>query len=216
MLKAASSQDVGIMIATPHFYASRNTIDAFLCSREEAYQKLQAGIEASGEAHLPQIRLGAEVAYFEGISKADRIDELTIRGTNLLLLELPFTEWTKRVVDEVELLIKKRHFRIILAHLERFMGNRANRGYIDELLEIPLLVQINAESFESFWQRRKLIRMFQRGEAHLLGSDCHGIHHRIPNLKDGRDALASGGVELLDEIDRRGEKLLESQNEENK
>jgi protein-tyrosine phosphatase len=203
------------MVATPHFYASRNTIDAFLYAREEAYQKLQAGIEASGETNLPQIRLGAEVAYFEGISKADRIDELTIRDTNLLLLELPFTEWTERTVEEVRLLIKKRHFRIILAHLERFMGNRANRGYIDELLELPLLVQINAESFESFWQRRKMIRMFQRGEAHLLGSDCHGIHHRIPNLKDGRDALASGGPELLDEIDRRGANLLEPQNEEN-
>jgi protein-tyrosine phosphatase len=210
MLKSAASQKVDLMIATPHFYASRNTVDAFLRHRTDSYEKLTERIRAYGEAALPQIRLGAEVAYFDGISKADRIGELTIQGTDLLLLELPFSDWDARVVREVRHLIEKRSFRVILAHLERFMGSRANKQYIQELLELPVLVQINAEAFTPFLQRQKLVRMFASGEAHLLGSDCHGMGHRPPNLAAGRQILRKRcGQAILDQIDERGAGILE-------
>jgi protein-tyrosine phosphatase len=211
MLEAAAEQGVDLMIATPHFYASRNTIDAFLHNRQASYDKLQAHIAEQSESmlHLPDIMLGAEVAYFDGISKAERIDELTVQGTKLLLLEMPFSAWSDATVREVEKLITERSFQVILAHLERFMGNGDNKRYISRLLDMPLTVQINAESFGAFWERRRLVRMFEEGQAHILGSDCHGIHHRVPNLSEGREALLKKcGRELLDEIDQRGAMLL--------
>jgi protein-tyrosine phosphatase len=212
MLKSASGQNIDLIIATPHFYASRNTVDAFLRHRADSYEKLTERIRESGEDTLPEIRLGAEVAYFDGISKADRMGELTIEGTNLLLLELPFCDWDARVVREVRHLIEKRSFGVILAHLERFMGSRANRQYIEELLELPALVQINAEAFTPALQRHRLVRMFKNGEAHLLGSDCHGIEHRPPNLAAGREILRKRcGQALLDQIDERGAGILEAQ-----
>ena len=38
------------------------------------------------------------------------------------------------------------------------------------------MVQINAESLLDWKKRGKLIRMFRKGQAEVLGSDCHGIH----------------------------------------
>jgi protein-tyrosine phosphatase len=211
MLKTASDQSVDLMIATPHFYASRNTIDAFLHARESAYEKLCTSIREEGSQGFPQIRLGAEVAYFDGISQAGRISELTIRGTNILLLELPFGQWSGRIVKEVKYLIEKRGLCVVLAHLERYMSIRGNRRCLEELQKLPVLVQINAESLTHLWQGRKLCRMFSEGEAHLLGSDCHGIHHRVPNLASGREALRKHcGQAVLDAVDERGTELLAS------
>jgi protein-tyrosine phosphatase len=210
MLKSAADQKIDLMIATPHFYASRDTIDAFLRARAEAYVRLEKAIDESGTVGLPRIRLGAEVAYFKGVSDADRVDELTIQGTDVLLLELPFDEWRGHVARDVRHLVHKRSIRVVLAHLERYLHIRANRRELEELLALPLLVQINAESLTSGWQRRRLIRMFEEGEAHLLGSDCHGMGSRPPNLAAGREALRqSVGQALLDQIDQRGAGLLE-------
>ena len=37
----------------------------------------------------------------------------------------------------------------------------------------------------------------------------YGAHHRVPNLQDGRDILEKkAGKEVLEQIDRQGEKLL--------
>jgi protein-tyrosine phosphatase len=210
MLKCASGQSVDLMIATPHFYASKNTIDAFLRGRNEAYEKLSARIQGEGDEKLPELKLGAEVAYFDGISRAERINELAIEGTDLLLLELPFCKWNDGTVKEVRDLMAKRKLRVILAHLERYMGLHANRKYLKELTELPVLVQINAESLSRRFEGRKLCRMFSDGKAHLLGSDCHGITHRVPNLGAGREIIKKRcGAEVLREIDERGARILE-------
>ena len=54
-----------------------------------------------------------------------------------------------------------------------------------------------------------VMNQIEEGKAHVLGSDCHGAHHRVPNLQDGRDILEKkAGKEVLEQIDRQGEKLL--------
>ena len=54
-----------------------------------------------------------------------------------------------------------------------------------------------------------MIRMFQKRQAHILGSDCHGVHHRPPNLMEGRQRLEKKvGADILAEIDAYGCQLL--------
>lgn len=85
-----------------------------------------------------------------------------------------------------------------------------NKKWIKELLELPVSIQINADAFDSWMHTRNLVKLFKEGKAHVLGSDCHGTHHRVPNLQDGRDILEkkAGKKEVLEQIDRQGEKLL--------
>ena len=205
MLEASRAQGVQYMVATPHFYATRDRVDTFLDRRREAWETLKPRMSAD----FPGIVLGAEVAFFRGISRAERLDALKIEGTDCLLLEMPFRSWSEDDVDEVSEILEKHGYTIILAHIERYLAMRGNADYIGNLLELPVLAQINAESLLDWRQRGKLIKMMRNGQVHLLGSDCHGIHHRPPNLGEGREILRKKtGTEYLDRIDRRSEELL--------
>jgi len=205
MLEASRAQGVQYMVATPHFYATRDRVDTFLDRRREAWETLKPRMGAD----FPGIVLGAEVAFFRGISRAERLEALKIEGTDCLLLEMPFRPWSEDDVDEVSEILEKHGYTIILAHVERYLAMRGNADYIGNLLELPVLAQINAESLLDWRQRGKLIKMVRKGQVHLLGSDCHGIHHRPPNLGEGREILRrKTGTEYLDRIDWRSEELL--------
>ncbi len=209
MLEQIREQKVDYMVATPHFYASKDRIDSFLAKRANAWEQLSEAIEERDFHNAPQFFFGSEVAFFEGISRADQIDSLTIGDTNLLLLEMPFVPWTTQNVREVEKLISDRKLHVIIAHLERFIWMPGNKKMIQSLLELPVTVQINAESFLEWKHRRALLKMFRDGTAHILGSDCHGAHHRVPDLLEGRKMIEKkAGADVLHRIDMQGEKLL--------
>ncbi|MDO5146573.1 MAG: capsular polysaccharide biosynthesis protein [Eubacteriales bacterium] len=206
MLEMSVNQGVDVMLATPHFYASRHRVEAFLKRRNDAYERLAEVKKDFG----PKLLLGAEVAFFSGISHADRIEDLTVEGTDAMLLEMPFTPWEKSDIREVEYIISKRKIKVILAHLERYMNFPGNKKWIEELSKMPLCVQINAESLLGWHKRRPLLKMFKQGEAHLLGSDTHRTDKRVPNLGQGREVIERKlGKAILDEIDRRGSELLQ-------
>lgn len=209
ILETCGVNGVDVMIATPHFYAQDCKVETFLKKRQTAYEQLM-DVKQKLPANCPDIKLGAEVAYFEGIGRAERVSELTVEGTSLLLLEMPFTTWNGSVLDDVEMLIHKHHLHLIIAHLERFLKIPGNKPYIHELLEMPVTVQINAESLLEGFRSRELLKLFKKNQAHILGSDCHGMHRRPPNLWEGREVISRKlGADRLAEIDRYGAMLLE-------
>ncbi len=204
MYKESCRQGVEMMIATPHFYASKDRIDDFLVKRTKAYEKLASLLPEKG----PKILLGAEIAWFDGISKAEKVEKLTIEGTRLLLLELPFETWSSSMLSELSVLTKK--FHIIIAHLERYMKLPGNKAYMEQLLEMPVTVQINTGSLTDWKQRGRILKMFKKGQAKVLGSDCHGMNHRPPNLMAGREVIRKKlGTEFMEKIDTAGNRLLE-------
>lgn len=209
MLEQVREQKVDYMVATPHFYASQDRIETFLQRRENAWDAFWSAIQEKGYQKQPHIILGSEVAFFDGISRAEDIPELTMRDTNILLVEMPFVPWTDRNIDEIHYLIKERNLRVLIAHLERFIWMPGNKKMVSKLLELPVSVQVNAESLTDWRHRRALVKMFSKGTAHVLGSDCHGSRHRIPNLQTGREIiLKKAGAECLEKIDQYGQKLL--------
>ncbi|MCM1569681.1 MAG: capsular polysaccharide biosynthesis protein [Roseburia sp.] len=205
ILNLCAKQGVDLMVATPHFYADTDRVESFLARRREAYEKL----DLAKRCPKPDILLGAEVAFFEGMGRAEKIPALTIEGTDVLLLEMPFRTWDDSVLREIEYLLEKRKLRIIIAHLERFLRLPGNDIYIRELLALPVFVQINAESLLDRRQRGSLLKLFKKGQAQLLGSDCHGMHRRPPNLWEGRKVLEHRlGTEYLERMDKLAAELL--------
>ena len=209
MLEQIRAQQTDIMIATPHFCATQDRIDTFLQLRQQAYDALCKATAERGWTDYPQILTGSEVAFFNGISRSEEICRLTIEGTDLLLLEMPFVPWNEHIIEEVSGLIQNRHLRIMIAHLDRFIRMPGNKKYICQLLELPVYVQLNAECLTNWRYRHFFLKMLEEGTAHVLGSDCHGAHHRVPNLKAGRDMIQKKkGIQLLEKIDRQGYELL--------
>ncbi len=164
--------------ATPHFYADRDAPDRFLRRRAEAWERLRAALPED----CPRIRLGAEVRYFDGLSRAEALPELCIDGTKLLLLEMPFGRWTERMLTEVEG-ICRRGLQPVAAHIERYMG-LVPKGLLRAFTELDILLQCNAEFFLERRTARKALRFMAEGRVAFLGSDAHNVDKRPPNLAE--------------------------------
>ena len=196
MLAETAAQGIHTIAATSHFYPSENSPRRFLERRNAAAGRLFDALEDSGTP-TPHILLGAEVYYFDGISTADEVEDLRIEGTQLLLLEMPFSPWTERMVTEVERLHERRGVTVLMAHIERYFRFR-KAWMFDELLDCGVLMQSNAEFFLGWRTRRKALRMLANNEIQFLGSDCHNMFSRAPRLGE---AMAVIGPEGCDQVE---------------
>lgn len=199
MLLESARYGIRYVTATPHFYPAESTPEQFLERREAAADRLWAAWRPG----LPELLLGAEVQFFEGISCAEEIDRLTLGG-RLLLLEMPFCPWTDRMISEVVLLHEQRGLEVVLAHIEQYFRWQPKELW-DELQDLRLLMQCNADFFLDWRTRRKARRMLAEGKIHLLGSDAHNMTSRPPRL--GK-ALASLGERERQVLEWNARRLL--------
>ncbi len=207
MFRMESDEGARQVVATPHFYAYRDRVSHFLRRREIAYHRLSKELSIE---EAQSIMLGAEVAYFTGIGDADMVPELTIQGTDMLLLEMPFAQWDDTVCQDVEKLLERQKLRVIIAHIERYYSFQKDRTYWDRVFDGPVIPQMNAGTFyRSGWlQKRRALDLARRYPI-ILGSDCHGVRRRPPNLSQGRQVLeAKLGTDYVRQMDERSERMF--------
>lgn len=209
LLKLEEKDGVTDIFLTPHFYASRNSITRFLEKREESFEKLLSVIDGTGYKE-ENFYKGAEVYYFEDMSRAEDLNKLCIGDTNYILIEMPFAGWTKKNIEEIEYIIDERNMKVIIAHLERFHKFQKNKEYFERLLELDLMIQLNGEAFlEGFFSKRWADKLLAGRKNVILGSDCHNLTSRIPNLNSARDKIRKKhGQDVLDLIDGNGESII--------
>ena len=187
MLRVEAQQGIGHVVATPHFYPQYDTPERFLKRRAAAEIALRE--EMQKHTGLPELSVGAEVYYFPGISDSEGISELTIDQKRCILIEMPTSTWTEAMYRELEGLYVKRGLIPIVAHIDRYIGRFHNRGIPKRLAQLPVLIQANAEFFLERYTSSLALRMLKKEEIHLLGSDCHDLSSRKPNLQDALDLI---------------------------
>lgn len=181
MLRMEAEQGVSHVIATPHFYPRHDTPEDFLRKRREAEDLLRE--EMKKHSDLPALSVGAEVYYFPGISNSEAMAELTIDHKRCILIEMPTPPWSDAMYRELEGLYTKQGLIPIVAHVDRYIGRFRTFGIPQRLAELPVLVQANAEFFLQKSTSAMAFRMLKRNGIHLLGSDCHNLDSRKPNLR---------------------------------
>lgn len=184
MIERSVQQGITLMALTPHFYADKDTPEHFLECRARSYEKL---LEAKPQ-NAPQFLLGAEVYYFPGMHKTQAIPQLCLQGTKYLLLEMPFSRWTKRMLDEVLGLNQSKEMDVVLAHIDRYLSMQ-KKGVVEYLFESGIRFQVNAESFLSWHERRKVLRMLENGYISFLGSDAHNLTDRAPCIGEAMKVI---------------------------
>jgi len=194
MLRASAEQGVRCMAATPHFYPAENNPERFLARRESASYRLKEAWRPG----LPRLLLGAEVCYFDGMSRCEELADLRIEGTALLLLEMPFQPWTVRMTKEIRALHSRPGFTVALAHIERYLRFQ-KRAVWDELLEMGVLMQCNAEFFLRWNTKHRALHMLETGRIHLLGSDCHNMTTRPPRLGKAMEVIGEKRLLALED-----------------
>lgn len=180
MLRLSARQGVRHMVATPHFYPRYDDPEHFLRKREKAETELRRAM--AGIPGLPDFTVGAEVYFFPGISDSELLNTLTIGKKECILIEMPPSPWEGSHYRELEGICTKRGLTPIVAHVDRYIRRFHTYGIPERLEKLPVLVQANASFFIQSSTRSMALRMLKKGQIHLLGSDCHNVDSRKPNL----------------------------------
>ncbi len=206
MAKESARQGVRLLAATPHFYATQEDPERFLQRREASL----ALLESAWQDGFPTLLVGAEVRYFDGISRVEKIAHLTLDHTRILLLEMPFTSWSRRMVEEVLELQRSRGLQVLLAHVERYLKDQDGQVW-ETFRQNGVWMQCNANFFLRWQTKRKAQALFKKGEIQMLGSDTHNMTTRPPNLAMARDALVKSlGQAAWRDFERRSYALLKA------
>lgn len=204
LIEMQQAQGVETIVATPHFYANDESVEAFLQRRKASFDLLKQSLPENS----PKIILGAEVRYYHGISKFKDLKALRAEGSEVLLLEMPFSKWTEYMVRELTEISLMGDVKLVLAHIERYLSLQS-RELWDYILGSEIFTQVNAGFFASSLTRRRAISMLRRGEIHFLGSDCHNLTSRYPKLDKAQDVIKKKfGESFINQMNEYGESVL--------
>ena len=200
MLALLQQQGVDTVVATPHFYAHQDAPDAFLTRRAEAFAKLE-------DVCQPKILLGAEVAYFDGIGRCQDMTALRLGDSELLLVEMPWSSWTGRMVEEICDMPLQLGVTPVLAHVDRYRKEIDRYG--DILLSSGALFQCNVAAILPRWTRRWALDLYARGNIHFLGTDARNLTTRPPEMGKGVRILTEKfGAQYLEDRDAFSRQML--------
>ena len=208
LIKMQVSQGIDTVVATPHFYANDETINSFLDRRKKSLELLKSELPDTS----PKILLGAEVRYYQGISRMADLNALRIEDSKLILLEMPMSTWTEYMIRELIEMSGRGEVKIVLAHVDRYL-NFQKAGVLERIFKSGILIQANASFFNDFSSKRKALAFLRKGNIHFVGSDCHNIASRPPQIGKAFDIIKKKfGKDYLQQMNEYGYSLLEIKN----
>lgn len=215
MLREEMRQGVKSLVLTPHFYPAKMDPQQFLQRRERSWETLRKAVEEEQAEHsgeeesFPEMIPGAEVHYFEGIARTDQLSDMHLGNSRFLLLEMPFTRWTDRMITDVIELHHRADTRVILAHMERYLKYQPKDVW-ETLRHQGILLQANASFFLDFRTRRKAVTLLKREYIHVIGSDCHNMDTRPPGMEEARNRIREAADrQLAEALTGLEQKLME-------
>lgn len=199
MLRLEVEQGIHHVVATPHFYARYDSPESFLKKRDAAEELLRK--EMKKHSGLPELSVGAEVYFFRGMSESEFLSQLTIRGKSCILIEMPHAPWSEESFRELEAIWEKRRIIPIIAHIDRYIAPFRTHRIPEKLARMPVYVQANAEFFLERSTAAMAMRMLKADRIQLLGSDCHNMDSRKPDLAEAVERiqrkLGNDAIEMI-------------------
>ncbi len=178
LLRQEQAQGIRRVVLTPHFYPHQETPAEFLQRRHTALEKLSAATDM-------ELIAGAEVYYYPGMSHTQELKKLTLGATPYLLIEMPFAPWSNTLCREMKNIYKDLGLTPVIAHIDRYLlPHRSFNHFLRELKKLPVLVQMNGDFLTRRLTQRAALRLVKDGYIDFLGSDCHGVGTRIPDLRN--------------------------------
>lgn len=194
MLRESRNQGVDLIFATPHFYADMDDPASFLARRNQAFSRLKQAMAEDGGI-FPQILLGAEILFFPGMSVAEELYEMRMGQSPLLLIEPPMLPWSKTMLDEIEQTGKNLRCIPVIAHVDRYARMLRDDTVFDKARDRHFLVQVNANFFIHADSSKLALQYLSEDRIHFIGSDCHDMDRRAPNMGPASVLIAEAGLE---------------------
>lgn len=198
LLKLMKAQGITSVIATPHFVASEHNLQEFISSITEAKQELDT---VAKELDLPSIYLGSEVYYFAGIGNSKAISYLCLNNSKYLLLELPFCNIDKYILNDITNLYFKFNIIPIIAHIERYHKLKGFKKLLKLVESDVCVAQLNAASVLLPTFKRVSYKLIKKGYISFIATDTHSLDRRPPRLLEAlEDIEAKLGKSYSDKI----------------
>ncbi len=178
LIAQAQANGTSALVLTPHYRGRyrRNSPEQL----QEIFEELRSKTDM-------ELYLGNEIGYEREL--ADKLSEgrvLPLNGGRYVLLEFstdsPKSQITGGVLDVLNC-----GFVPIIAHAERYEIFRRNRALMDEVLDLGVLVQVNADSILGgcgFEIKRYCHWLLKKRMVHFVASDGHDSQLRKPVLGD--------------------------------
>lgn len=167
-LKMAKECGVSRIVATPHFYPSRDTVASFKQRQVACFEKIAPLAQKMGI----ELVMGAETLICENIENLPGLAQICLGNSSVILLELPFNDFSREYVYSVKALLRS-GFQVVLAHADRYPPDD-----IEVLIDCGAKIQLNADSLATLFKNRSLYRWIDMGVVVALGSDIHGNDKR--------------------------------------
>ena len=114
---------------------------------------------------------------------------------------MPASPWNPSVYREREQIYEKQKLIPVVAHVERYIRLFRDYGIPERLAQMPVMVQANAAFFLHPAGRKKALHMLKKDQIQLLGSDCHNMHERAPDLEEALHLIRGCcGQSILEKI----------------
>ena len=205
LLQMMQKQGVTDVVATPHFYAMHQEIGEFERKVSGAYLELMKKTQGM---NLPRVSIGSEVFYFNGIGRSEGIKELTLCGSQFILLELPNCKLDSDILRDIADMYDRLGLITILAHLERYSAERGYNKVLEMIDNETVFAQINASSLFSKHLKRPAMKLIKQGYASFLASDAHSPDGRPPMMKQAIEFISQHfDVQTAQRFIRRGDIL---------
>lgn len=183
MLAISYGENVRRLFLTPHYIRGGNQY------RPEELDQIFAELSAKAKPEFPDLELylGNEILYTAGISDDLRDGKIhTMDGSRYVLVEFMVGISYKELYEAMKEITRVRYWPII-AHVERYRCLMKKPERIQELAQMGIYFQLNAEGLlggmfdeDARW-RRKLVK---EQYISFLGSDAHNTEQRAPYMKD--------------------------------
>lgn len=208
VLQELKKQGCTHVVATPHFYAQTTDIADFKVIFNQKFSELSEAIKGMD---LPEILPGCEVFFFNAIATCADLDELTLNGSEYLLLELP-DKLTAKVLDAIIDLNLNRGYTPIIAHIERYSRSPFYGNLLELVSKGYALSHLNTTSFLCTRTRRDCYALIKHNLITYIASDVHGIKRRPVSFNkafskierkfgtDVKQAFIDNSIALLNDI----------------
>ena len=98
-----------------------------------------------------------------------------------------------------------------MAHIERYVARSSNYEHFDDLFDMNIYFQVNADSINTFKYGRIVKKLIKNGNVHFLASDAHNTTNRPVLLEKAMTTLGKKfGDEFLEYIDINSQELIEN------
>jgi protein-tyrosine phosphatase len=177
-------QKVSKAVCTPHFDPTEISLQDFV-------KKRTAALDLVKSSKISLIA-ASETILHEYLFHYMDLNQLYIANTRYLLIELRYGDkWDVKACELLKRLIAYYNLIPIIAHIERYHMVNMGVKYIDKLIDMGCIIQLNTSSLRNKNSRNLAFHYMKRGYINVIASDCHNLKQRPPDIAPAMEEIIS-------------------------